>query len=245
MHARRFLLLVLIIASIIAPIVVAFGFEGCTTQSKQSVFVKAKTITLATPMSTPTNFVTQPPTVTPIPATPTLVPPTPTQDPYKDMPKYKIKLDKKIQQYLWDKCKKNNWSYDLILAQLNLESNLDPNCKSYNSNGTTDCGLAQINNEPDNMKWYGEELAGIKKFDPFNPYHAIDACIAGMNFHRAYWKKQGITGENLVRYTLNTYNMGLGGFQKYLRNTGRSSRGYDREISRFKNQLQKNGRFDD
>lgn len=244
MPTRRFLLLVLIVILIVAPIVVAFGFKGCTTQSEQSVaqLVLSETkeieliaLEIPTPTITPTSIITTKPTIT--------ILPTPTKDPYEDMPKYNIELDKKIQQYLWDKCKEHKWNYDLILSQLKLESDLDPNCKSHNKNGTTDCGLAQINNAPGNMEWYGEELAGIENFDPFNPYHSIDACIAGMNFYRTYWQKQGIEGETLIRYSLNSYNMGINGFKKYVNNTGTSSRGYDRVIAKYECQLKEKGKF--
>jgi soluble lytic murein transglycosylase-like protein len=212
---------------VIVLLVSCFDLKIYSTEYKAAI--KTAIPTAITPTVTPAN--------TPIPTnTPT---PEPTKDPYADMPKYQIKLNEELQKYLWDKCKENNWPYELVLSQLKVESDFDIALIHKNDDGSTDRGLAQINSST--LKFYQEKIPG---FDPYNPYHAIQACILYLNENRIYWVNKGITDqEQIIVLSLNSYNMGLPRYLKYRKNTGATSRGYDRTINKYRSQLKNIGTF--
>lgn len=158
---------------------------------------------------------------------------------------YPVGLTHDLQQFLQKQCDDNNWDYTLILSQIKREnSDFNPYLEHTNTNGTIDIGLTQLNSG--SVNWYGRELANIKDFNPYNPKHSILACIAGMNYYRSYWQEQGITEQNKLEiYALNSYNMGIMGFKRYMNSTNTISRGYDRDIFRKRQQLLNTGRFVD
>lgn len=152
-----------------------------------------------------------------------------------------IPLDKDIQKFAWELSEENDIAYDMILAVMYAESRFDESATNNNTNGTTDKGLMQLNSGY--HEWQAE-LAGIdyNEFDPYNPYHNITAGIAVLVYYRDYWVAQGITSqEELFKYTLNSYNMGIGGFRTYARTTGSISRSYNRNILDYKIQLETEG----
>jgi hypothetical protein len=159
------------------------------------------------------------------------------------MPIYNIKLPIDLQEFLWQKCKESNWDYEMILGLLYLESEgFDVKLVSLNTNGSKDLGLAQINNNKKNMLWYAQLSGFNEKFNPFNPKHAICACIEGLNFYREYWRTK-VSEENLVYYVLNSYRMGEVSFGKYIKQKHKIRTDYDKNIFNYKNQLEERGKL--
>lgn len=229
MYNKKHLSVVLLVIPAIVLLVSCFDLKIYSPEYKAAI--KTAISPTVTPTSTPTVTPTNTPTNTPTPE--------PTKDPYADMPRYQVKLNEELQKYLWDKCKENNWPYDVVLAQLKVESDFNVNLTHRNSDGSVDRGLAQINSST--LKFYQEKIPG---FDPFNPYHAIQACILYLNENRAYWVNKGVTDlEQIIVLSLNSYNMGLPRYLKYRKNTGTISRGYDKTINKYRGQLKNIGTF--
>lgn len=149
-----------------------------------------------------------------------------------------IPLAQDLQIYLWEKCQKADLDYDGVLGLLDLESEFNINLIDTNDNGSKDLGLAQINNSPDNIAWFRQISGHGTQFNPMNPKHAIDACIAALTFYKAYWKQRAV---NDIRYVYNSYNMGLYGYKYHLKKTGSVSRGYDRAIEDRKQKILEKG----
>jgi soluble lytic murein transglycosylase-like protein len=134
-------------------------------------------------------------------------------------------------------CEQHNIDMNLILAVIKQESNFNHKCRNKNKNGSTDIGIMQINN-----RYINQHISKAKKyFDnrQYNVYNKIDNIyigIATLLFYRDYWINKGfsITDEELYLATLNSYNMGAGGFVKYYKRTGTMNRSYDRKITKYK-----------
>jgi hypothetical protein len=142
-----------------------------------------------------------------------------------------IKLEPIMQFHTWNLCEEYGADYDLILSIMKLESNYESEAyNTANSNGTTDYGYMQINSG--NTEWV-DQLAG-RDVDLSNPLDNIEAGILIYQFYESYWKNHGVEGDNLIQYTLNSYNMGLGGYKR----VGLVSRSYDRNITDFKENLE-------
>lgn len=75
-----------------------------------------------------------------------------------------ISLDKELQKYTYDLCLKKNVDYELVLAVMWRESRFELDATGYNSNGTQDSGIMQINDI--NKEWIAEELNVTDLYDP-------------------------------------------------------------------------------
>lgn len=151
------------------------------------------------------------------------------------IPNYNIKLDKGLQIFIWQQCQKNNFEYEYILALIYQEGRFNNNNKSYNKNGTNDMGLCQINSGK-TLFWLAS-LANIEKPDRSNPEHSILMCMERLKYSREYWIKKGVSEDKLFYYITNSYNMGEGGYKRYINNTSKLSREYDKNITKYKNNL--------
>lgn len=143
-----------------------------------------------------------------------------------DMPIYDIPIDIDIQKYIYEICNELDIEYELVLGLFQLESRFDNDLVCQNLNGTKDVGIGQLNNKY--SEWYGE-LAGIQNFDINNIRHNIKASLYGLDFYIEYWNDKDIESDNVIVYGLNSYNMGIGGYNKYLK-TGKTHRAYDKVI---------------
>lgn len=161
----------------------------------------------------------------------------------EDMPKYSILLSKELQKKTYLLCSENNINYELALSAFYLESQFNVRKVSRNKDKSVDEGLAQFNNK--SKEWYGK-IAGVKNFNPFDPEQAIQVYVKTLCYLRDYWENQGITDEDeLWRYCLNSYNMGIEQYKKYIKRTGSISRPYDRLIYKYKYQLETTGTIRD
>ena len=147
--------------------------------------------------------------------------------------RYIEKMPISHQLYLIEKAKESSFSPEFLFAVIKLESEFNPNNVGYNKDKygnvlSIDRGYFQMNSRYDH--WYAK-LAGLKEYNVFNPYNSIDMGIAGLEYWRSQAIKAGYTNEyDILRYTLNSYNMGEGGFRKYMRRTGTMDRAYSRII---------------
>lgn len=75
-----------------------------------------------------------------------------------------IPLDKELQKYTYDLCLEKNIDYELVLAVMWRESRFELDATGYNTNGTQDSGIMQINDI--NKEWIAEELNVTDLYDP-------------------------------------------------------------------------------
>lgn len=149
---------------------------------------------------------------------------------------YDIPLSEELQKFTYETCQEYDIEYELALAVMQLESDFDINCVSYNKkNGkiiSKDRGLFQINSVYED--WYAE-LAGLEKtgYDVFNPYDNIRMGIAGLAYFKERWKHIENVDERNIRM-LNSYNAGEVGYKRYIKRTGKISRAYDKRIFEYR-----------
>jgi hypothetical protein len=156
---------------------------------------------------------------------------------------YDIPLSHELQDFTKEMCDKYDVTFETILGIMKVESDFDHNNSTPNNSesGSSD-GILQLNtNRKADIRWYAE-LTGIENFDPNNIYHNIEGGVAIYKSYKIYWENKGYTGEELIRVTCNSYNMGVSGFRKYIRNTGKISRAYDRAVIKYKNKLLTEGK---
>ena len=145
---------------------------------------------------------------------------------------YQIPLSYELQNYIKETCEKYDVDVKLVLGIMKTESTFNHNVSSKNnSGGGSSCGIMQLNTARKSyIKWYGE-LTGIgDSFDYRNIYHNIEAGIAVYKYYRNYWEVKGYKGTELNIRALNSYNMGIANFERYIRNTGSISRSYDKKV---------------
>ena len=160
-------------------------------------------------------------------------------------PNYEIALSEKYQNLVYELCVKNNLSYDMVLSIMYQESRFNQRAINHNTNHSIDMGLFQLNNRfiPTHHERAVKYCYLPKNtfFDVWNPDHNIRAGIGNIVYLQDYWKTQGIMDEqSLERHVENSLQLGLYGYEKTIKQTGRTSREYDRLISRNKNLLIKN-----
>lgn len=122
----------------------------------------------------------------------------------KDVP-----LSEDWQKLIWETSKQEEVDYDLILALMKNESNFDFDAINYNTNGTFDSGILQVNSS--NRKWVNE-LAG-RKIDLKNDEDAMLAGILIFKYYYSAWEETA-PKDKLVFYALESYNKGIGGWKK-------------------------------
>lgn len=161
-----------------------------------------------------------------------------------EMPKYNLKLPLELQKFIWFLCLEKGLTYETFLAIMREESRLDQYAEGKNYNKTKtkimsrDLGYMGLN---DRFKEEHAAFAGVSKdkFDYFNPYHNIRSSMNRLCYIRKYWIRNGVNGdENLWFYMLNSYNMGIEGYKRYLDYNDDLSREYDQKILKWKEMLE-------
>ena len=162
---------------------------------------------------------------------------------YPERPKYNINLSEENQNLIFQLCIKNEISYELVLAVFHYESKFNPNAiNTSNKDKSRDVGISQLNNRFTNtyrdyaIKYC--ELSPSTKFDVVNVDHNIRAGIGILVYLRDYWKQRGVRDDLLMIYVHNSYNLGIVGFQKYIKQTGNIDREYSRQILLRKEKLE-------
>ncbi|MDD4779125.1 MAG: transglycosylase SLT domain-containing protein [Tissierellia bacterium] len=153
---------------------------------------------------------------------------------------YNIPLSEELQKYCYEIAKEHNLGYTLILGLIWTESEFksEAKCKNQGSSGYS-VGLCQINNQY--IKWY-KELLNVKDYDIHDDKQNIKTGIVVLRVYKDYWISQGITSEeDLWCYTLGSYNRGIEGYKKYIKNTGKINTDYDKKVLKNKIKLEEDG----
>lgn len=165
------------------------------------------------------------PVPSPVPS-PTKIVEVAPQKPYiKNLP-----LPEEISNYIWQKSRESGFSYYLLLAIAKQESNFDTRCVS----STGDYGLMQINTRT--APWIAREL-GYASYSLTDYKTSINFSVFYLSHLREYWDNNGISGIDLQRMTLMSYNRGPAGAKRYLQNHGYYS-AYVTNIENYKKQLE-------
>lgn len=115
----------------------------------------------------------------------------------------KIPMSRELQAYTYKKCEERGIEYELVLAIIWRESNFKINAVHYNTNGTRDNGIMQINDV--NRKWLRDDY-GIT--DLMDPYQNIDAGTAMLG---------RLTSKYGVHNAMLAYQYGEGGMARKLK----------------------------
>lgn len=161
---------------------------------------------------------------------------------YPERPKYKLNLDERYQDLIWHLCLENDLSYEFVLGTFDYESKFNFKVTNKNSDESIDQGVAQLNSYyTDAYRQYAIEYCNLPKdtvFNPYNPDHGIRAGIGTLVYLRDYWKQKGVSDELMPCFLANSYNLGLSGFQKYIKETGKIEREYSRQVLKRKIKLE-------
>lgn len=149
---------------------------------------------------------------------------------------YDIPLNYEIQNYIFKLCKEYDLSISLVIAVMELESEgtFDNNLICYNTNGTYDQGIMQLNSRYHD--WFGQ-LISETEFDAGNVYHNIHAGIKYLSILMSELDDNYYDDELIIR-CLNSYNMGMEGYRQYVSRTGQISRSYSDRILEINQQYQ-------
>lgn len=161
----------------------------------------------------------------------------PPETPKEEVKYYDVPLSKDLQKYIWDLSKQYAIPYELIIATIRTESNFD----SGASNGIAK-GLMQLNTSDQTFSWLAREC-GISNPDPYNPFQNVQMGVYYLNYLKLYWLSQDVT-EHTLNATLISYNDGLGGAQKYIRDYGFTS-SYTTKVFGFRDELIQTGGITD
>ena len=127
---------------------------------------------------------------------------------------YNIPLSREYQEYLWHKCIEYNFSYEMLLSMMFVESSFRTKVISK----TKDYGILQLNENT--YPWIAEQI-GIKNFDPFNYYHNVDGGVWYLSYLRNQWIDKGYTSEeDLFILCLMSFNKGVSGTQIWINKNG-------------------------
>jgi soluble lytic murein transglycosylase-like protein len=141
---------------------------------------------------------------------------------------YDIPLSEDIQDYIFQISNQYDIPSNLIIALVDIETGgtFDNTLRSKNDNGSSDWGLCQLNSYYHD---YFGDLIGEKDFDAGNAYHNLHAGVAYLSVLRDSYKGEYTNYELMTRY-LNSYNMGVAGYKRYIEDTGKISRSYSERI---------------
>jgi len=131
---------------------------------------------------------------------------------YRELWYRNVALDDEYQMYLYEMCVELNLDYNLSLAKMSLESNFDIDARNVDTNGSVDIGISQINSV--NVTWISE-LADRS----LDVYSVKDNILGGLliyKHYKDYWANKGYIGNELTIRALNSYNFGIGGYNKYM-----------------------------
>lgn len=125
-----------------------------------------------------------------------------------------IPLPGELQLFLYERCSEEDVPFELALSIISGESSFRTGVVGGpNNNGTYDYGLFQINGS--NLKW-ASDLVGreLSLNDLLDPYINIEVGVKIFSYYHSAWDDYDLTEEQQIHYALNSYNMGIGGFNK-------------------------------
>ena len=144
-----------------------------------------------------------------------------------------VNLTMPQQRFIQDLCFQYDFSYELILGIIYVESRFKRDAVSYNN---TSLGIMQVN------KNYSDSFAnmiGLEEYDLFDFEDNVILGFANLIYSRDYWINQGYTSnEDLTMLILASYNRGIGGTIKYIKNNGTSETNYAYNVLSYKFDLE-------
>ncbi len=162
-------------------------------------------------------------------------------------PTYNISLAQEYQDLIYNLCEINDLSYELVLAIFYHESKFNIYGINKNKDGSSDRGISMINSKYiDTYKEFAIKYCDFpknKELDVFNPEDSIRAGIGGLVYYKKYFQDKKISNKYFVPYILGYYNMGISGYEEYIRKNGIKNRKYDKVIIELKNKLEQTGNF--
>lgn len=161
------------------------------------------------------------------------------QQEIEDKKYYDVPLSEDIQDIIFEYCELYGIGIPLVLAVIEQETGGTFNTRLIhkNNNGTRDFGLLQLNSS--NHKWFAEMISE-PEFDPLNVRNNLHAGIKFLSILRDQFKDQ-YSGDELKVWLLNSYNMGVSGFQRYVKKTGKISRGYSNNVLKHREKYIEDG----
>lgn len=143
---------------------------------------------------------------------------------------FEIPMPVYTQQFIYEKCLNEDWSFEYILALIAIESKFDKNA----DNGI-DKGYMQINQR--NFNWLRKAIK-VDNFNPFDAEHNINAGMYYLNYLRNHWRTQGFSEEDVFFLTTLSYHKGIKGAKRHVKNHGYNS-SYVDEVFEYKTRLEK------
>src|SRR5690606_4352797 len=112
-----------------------------------------------------------------------------------------IPLDLDFRNFIYEQSTQANFSYELILAIMYVESRFDKDAIS----STNDHGICQLNSTTWN--WIKTQ---INVDDPYNEYHSVSACIYYLSYLRdkILDRYPRVSDEQLFDMLVSAYNTG-------------------------------------
>jgi len=98
-------------------------------------------------------------------------------------------------------CDKYKVPIGLVYRLVKQESDWDRYARGYNSNGTVDRGLFQLNSQY--LTCFSRAYFSGKRIDPYNPNHSIEVGIKMLSYYGTFFKGNW-------RKALYAYNWGIG-----------------------------------
>lgn len=148
-----------------------------------------------------------------------------------------VPLSDELLDFIYYHTAKNDIDYAMFVALLKTESNFDSQLINYNSNGTTDSGLVQMNSV--NVKRLSEVIKhkyDIDNVDLFNPYHSVLLGVEELLESREYWKDTYANGK-LETAMFGSFNYGNFGYKRFVQNNGHMQTNYIKKLIKNKNLL--------
>jgi hypothetical protein len=96
-----------------------------------------------------------------------------------------IELSEELQQYTYTLCQEKGLRYTMVLALMYRESRFQADAIGYNTNGTTDSGLMQLN---DIARPFLKENFGITNL--MDPYSNIDAGTSLLDYYQEKYESE-------------------------------------------------------
>jgi hypothetical protein len=159
----------------------------------------------------------------------------------EQMPEYKLRIDADLQKHIWNLCKEHEVQYEIVLSIIKLESDFRANLINRNSDGSKDYGLVQMNNR---YLDYHKKLLNMEEFDPFDSYQSSMACVKLLKYYYNYWSGKGISQEDLFYLIVGSYNRGVAGMEKFIKQTGKIETAYSKRVLSYKLHLEEHKTFE-
>lgn len=149
---------------------------------------------------------------------------------------YDVPLSHELQDYTREVCEEYGIDMGIMLGIMKTESDFRHDVSSKNNiGGKRSIGIAQLNENY--VSWY-RELTQNNSFNINNIKDNIKGGILVYHNYKSYWQKQGYEGGELINRSLLSYNRGINGAKKYIKNNG-INHNYVTKVLNYKNNLNK------